>query len=119
MLEEKVRVHDEIEELNKLTNGKTIESFLRSSVNMWIGNFVNVKLKCIGGCRREVLKKFGVNTFITDNKDGTFNASVKVSDSPGFYQWLAAYGKNITIIEPEGIKQKYIQYLQETLKNYL
>lgn len=57
LLEEKVRTQDEIEELNELTNGKTIENFLRSSVNMWIGNFVSVKLKCNYGCRREILKK--------------------------------------------------------------
>ena len=54
-----------------------------------------------------------------DNGDGTFNASVKVSDSPGFYQWLAAYGKNITVLEPENVRQNYIKYLRDTLNNYL
>ena len=119
MLEENVRHADEIEELGKLTNGKTIETFLRSSVNMWMGNFTTVKLNFTAACRREVLKKFGVNTFIIANGDGTFNASVKVSDSPGFYQWLAAYGKNITVLEPENVRQNYIKYLRDTLNNYL
>ena len=68
---------------------------------------------------REILKKFGVNTFIIDNVDGSFNASVKVSDSLGFYQWLAAYGKNITVLEPENVRQNYIKYLRDTLDNYL
>ena len=119
MLEENVRRADEIEELGKLTNGKTIETFLRSSVNMWMGNFTTVKLKCTAACRREILKKFGVNTFIIDNGDGSFNASVKVSNSLGFYQWLAAYGKNITVLEPENVRQNYIKYLRDTLDNYL
>ena len=119
MLEENARRADEIEELGKLTNGKTIETFLRSSVNMWMGNFTTVKLKCTAACRREILKKFGVNTFIIDNGDGSFNASVKVSDSLGFYQWLAAYGKNITVLEPENVRQNYIKYLRDTLDNYL
>ena len=110
---------DSIEELAKLTNDKTIETFLRSSVNMWMGNFTTVKLKCTAACRREILKKFGVNTFIIDNVDGSFNASVKVSDSLGFYQWLAAYGKNITVLEPENVRQNYIKYLRDTLDNYL
>ena len=119
MLEENVRHADEIEELGELTNGKTIETFLRSSVNMWMGNFTTVKLNFTAACRREILKKFGVNTFIIANGDGTFNASVKVSDSPGFYQWLAAYGKNITVLEPENVRQNYIKYLRDTLNNYL
>ena len=119
MIEENARRADEIEELGKLINGKTIETFLRSSVNMWMDNFTTVKLKCTAACRREILKKFGVNTFIIDNGDGSFNASVKVSDSLGFYQWLAAYGKNITVLEPENVRQNYIKYLRDTLDNYL
>lgn len=115
MLEEKVRPSEEIEELS---SGNPIEKFLRSSVNMWTGNVINVKLKCNISGRREILKKFGVNTFIIDNKNGTFNASVKVSDSPGFYQWLASYGKNVIILEPESMRQKYIKYLKNILNNY-
>ena len=118
VLEESVRPMKEVEELKKIGTAYSIGDYVRESVHMWTGEVTNIKLRCKKECRHDILMKYGKNVSCRDDGEEYFIAHVKVSDNPGFYQWLAAYGSNIVIQSPDSMRQKYIQYIKETIKCY-
>lgn len=116
--EEKVRSMEEVELLNKIGSCYTISDYIRESVHMWAGETTDVKLRCSSECRHDILKKFGEKASIREDKDGYFIARIRVSESPGFYQWLASYGTHIVIQSPQSMREQYIDYLKKTLQCY-
>ena len=75
-------------------------------------------MRCDSERRHDILKKFGEKAFIQEDGEGYFIARVRVSDAPGFYQWLASYGTHIVIQSPQSMREQYINYLKNTLKCY-
>lgn len=118
VLEEPVKPMKEVEELKKIGATYSIGDYIRESVHMWSGEVTNIRLRCRKECRHDILMKYGKNVSCRDDGEGYFIAHVKVSDNPGFYQWFAAYGSNVVIQSPESMRQKYIQYLKETIQCY-
>ena len=118
IMEEKVRPMEEVELLNKIGSDYTIGDYIRESVHMWSGETTYVKLRCTSECRHDILKKFGEKASIREDGEGYFIARVKVSESLGFYQWLASYGANIVIQSPQSMREQYINYLKKTLECY-
>lgn len=115
--EEDSRPMSEINILKEIGHGKTIGDYLRQSVFMWNGEQVNVTLKGKNEFRHNLRYKFGKNVSMHDSDDG-FIAHIKVSASKGFFYWLASCGDNLTIVSPENVRQKYIEFLNGILGNY-
>lgn len=116
--EEKIRPMEEVELLNKISSSYTVGDYIRESVHMWSGETTDVKLRCDSECRHDILKKFGSKASIREDREGYFIARVKVSEAPGFYQWLASYGKHIVIQSPQSMREQYVDYLKQTLQCY-
>lgn len=117
-IDEKVRPMEEVEELRNVGKSMTIGDYLRANVNMWTGENRTVKLRCTNGCRHDLIVKFGKEILIRDDGDDHFIANINVANNEGFYQWLAAYGPNIVIENPDEMRQHYIEYLKYTLGKY-
>lgn len=115
--EEKCRPITEIKALS--INGKAvpIEEYLRSSVNLWTGELINVRLHCSDSCRLEIVKHFG-RSWISENFDGTFDISVDVTNNMGFYKFLAQMGTDVKIISPDSVRERYKEYLRSALEQY-
>ena len=43
---------------------------------------------------------------------------VTVTDNEGFYQWLASCGSNVILEAPADMRERYREYLQNTLAYY-
>ena len=46
------------------------------------------------------------------------NDYAEVTDNEGFYQWLASCGSNVILEVPEEMRERYGEYLQNTLAYY-
>lgn len=107
----------EIEELYKDGELVPVEKYLRSSVNLWTGELINVKLRCKNSSRLTMIKYFG-DTWISENKDDTFDISVDVTDNEGFYRLIAQLGTNVTILSPDSARAHFKHYLRSVLEQY-
>lgn len=115
---EPARPMKEIVELKDIGKGRTVEDFLRESVNMWEGETATVTLKGPNGCRHDIMYKFGNSAVMHDDGENGFVAHVRVADSNGFYYWLASYGRSIVIEAPDKMRKEFVDYLKESLSNY-
>ena len=97
---------------------KTIGEYIRENVNMWTGTSTMVRLRCMNGCRHDLMVKFGKDIIMTDSGPDEFVVNVNVTNNEGFYQWLAAHGPQIVLESPKDMRQHYIEYLKQTLENY-
>lgn len=107
----------EISGLNE--NGRLIpiEKYLRSSVKLWSGEIMTVKLRCENCCRLVIIKNFG-SSRISDNSDDTFDISIDVTDTKGFYKFLAQLGTCVKILSPASAKEAFSGYLHSVLQIY-
>lgn len=115
--ETKRRQITEIEGLCKDGETVPIEKYLRSSVNLWTGDLINVKLRCRNSCRLIIIKHFG-DSWICENNDDTFNISVDVTDNEGFYKLIAQLGTDVQILSPDSAREHFKEYLRSILEQY-
>ena len=60
-----------------------------------------------------VYDKFGEDTKMVRINENNCVASVKVQISPTFWGWLFQFGKQMTVLSPEGVINEYKQRLRE------
>ena len=63
-----------------------------------------------------VLDRFGRDTDIRPMNDGLFRVRVNVAVSGQFFGWLAGIGKEVRVISPESVAEKYRSWLKEILE---
>ncbi|MDO5391653.1 MAG: WYL domain-containing protein [Eubacteriales bacterium] len=118
IIDRRIRPMKEIIELKEIGVSKTIGEYIRENVNMWTGTSTMVRLRCMNGCRHDLMVKFGKDIIMTDSGPDEFVVNVNVTNNEGFYQWLAAHGPQIVLESPKDMRQHYIEYLKQTLENY-
>ena len=92
--------------------------YLRSSVNMWAGERVRVKLRCDNYLRNDIRMRFGKQVMMIDDGTEHFTVNVEVADNTGLYQWLAEQGKRVTVVSPDSVRVHYVDFLQDFLNMY-
>lgn len=95
-----------------------ITTYAKQAIHMWSGELIEVKLRCNDSIRSHIRKQFGKDVWISNEADGHFTISIKVSDSPGLYQWLAQYGATTKIISPSNVIERYLEYLKRIQAQY-
>ena len=118
VFDEPARPRSEVEELKNIGHDKSINDYLRESVNMWEGEVRDVTLRASNGCKHDVMLRFGRDIFIRDDGGEYFIAHVRVADAIGFYFWLAAHGPYVEVQSPKNIRDGFKDFLLETLENY-
>lgn len=114
----KARSKVELVEFKELGNKKTIDQYLRENINMWTGETITVKLRGDNTIRFDLLRRFGKNLQFKNITETEFVVEVDITNSPGLCQWLAAFGEHVSIIEPEEVRQEFVEYMNKCLARY-
>lgn len=114
-----VRPVSEISEFKDQGSSFSINKYLKESVHMYNGVPEALALHCSKWVRRNIQRKFGKNIVMINQPDGSFKVHVKAVASEGFYQWLAGYGRNIVIEEPERIKNEFLEFIDGIQQAYI
>ena len=60
-----------------------------------------------------VYNRFGEGTKMMRSSEDKCIATLKVQTSPVFWGWLFQFGKQMTVLSPEGVNKEYKQRLRE------
>ena len=63
-----------------------------------------------------VLDKFGEVTKMTRVDEHTIESTVQVRIAPTFWGWLFQFGTDMDIVEPDALKEEYLNKAAELLK---
>ncbi|MBQ8828390.1 MAG: WYL domain-containing protein [Clostridia bacterium] len=80
-----------------------LATYTNSHFGMFGGEMETVTLKCENSMADIILDRFGHDTMLFKNTDGTFNVNVRVHVSPIFIAWLFNFGKRVKVISPAGV----------------
>lgn len=121
---DKVKVMDSIKRKplreGFIVNGQPtdLSKYMRESLNMWVGNVIDVRLKCDNSLRNCINSKFGNHVMKIYQKDHTFVVNVKIPDTEGFYKWLASLGQKAVLLGPDDCVKQYKEFLHNMIKIY-
>ena len=77
-----------------------------------------VKLLCKNDLMKSVIDVFGSGVRTKAVGKECFLATVKVCISPTFFRWVFGWNGDVTIDEPESVKDQYVKMLREELAQY-
>jgi predicted DNA-binding transcriptional regulator YafY len=85
---------------------------------MFSGGIETVKMQFANHLVGVVLDRFGREVFINQVDDEHFAIVVKVAVSPQFLSWVFGFGKDIKIISPQTVVDRFKQQINESLNQY-
>lgn len=91
--------------------------YARNKLFMYNGEIQTVTFKCKEEVLDHMIDIFGSDLLLISNNDDTFTIKVKTSSQGALYL-AQQFMENITIIEPNSIKEEFIKNLKEVEKNY-
>ncbi len=111
---EKIELAEEVEKKTDFD----VSEYVQKVFQMFGGQTVTVKLRCLQRFANDVIDQFGDNLIITDNRKDYFEISVRVQLSPVFYSWIFKYQNGIEIISPATVREEYVKMCRETIERY-
>ncbi|WP_295092032.1 WYL domain-containing protein [Ruminococcus sp.] len=110
---------ESVEVLEELSEPKpkdfNVADYMKSSFSMFSGEAEDVKLRFDNSLINTVLDRFGNEITVIPDGDNHFTVRVKVKAEPPFFAWLFQFGSKVRIVEPIGLKEKYMERLNEVL----
>jgi len=88
----------------------SVSEFTEQAFKMYGGEPVKVTLEFDRQLIGPVYDKFGEDTKIVPTNHNTFISTVSIQISPTFWGWLFQFGKHMTVIEPQEIKNEFLMY---------
>ena len=84
---------------------------------MYDGTRSIVKLKCDNSLMKTIVDRFGedVETHLLDDK--SFMVTAEIAVGPPFFSWVFNYCGKIQIIEPQSVKEEYLNRVKEAYNN--
>lgn len=110
LLEEKRKGRDKFGEID-------MGQFAKRTFGMFGGEECELKLLCKNDMAGVILDRFGRDIPMYAQDEETFVCYVKVRVSAQFFGWLTGIGKNVRILEPPEVKEKYQNHLNQILEN--
>lgn len=107
-----VEVIDEAISEKALTLREDIDSYTEQAFKMYGGQLVDVVLEFDDKLIGVIYDKFGEDTKMIRAGDKCIS-TVKVQISPVFWGWLFQFGRQMTVLSPEGVINEYKQRLHE------
>lgn len=92
-------------------------AYARNKLFMYNGEIMTVTYRCRMPVLDHMIDIFGSNLTVIPDTDDTFFIRVKISKQGALYL-AQQYMENITIIEPEELKEKFLESLKETQRRY-
>lgn len=94
-----------------------IEEYVRSSLYHYGGKKIKLTLQVADYMVDDVIDYFGTELHFKNDGD-KYQVTVNVMNGEGLYYWLLQYGRNIKIISPDSVREKFLEKVREILKLY-
>ena len=95
-----------------------MERYVRERVYPFPGEAVQAVLRCEADLVSDVLDRFGMETQLRDNGDGTFDAMV-FTGAAGLKFWALQYVAVCQVLEPEWLRREIGEALRSGWENYI
>ncbi len=92
--------------------------YSKKTFGMYGGKEETVHLRCHNKLAGIMIDRFGQDVTLQRVDDTYFEMRVKVYASPLFLTWLMNFGKDVTIVSPENVRQDFVALAKEALKPY-
>ena len=100
-----------------LPAGSSLERYVRERVYPFPGEPIRSVLRCEGDLLSDVLDRFGMETQLRDNGNGTFDAVV-FTGAAGLKFWALQYVGGCQVLEPLWLRQEIGDSLRMGWNNY-
>ena len=100
-----------------LPQGLDLSRYVRERVYQISGKSIQAVLRCENSLLSDVLDRFGLDTMLHDNGDGTFDAVV-TGEPEGLKFWSVQYLERCEIRKPQRLRQELAQTLREGWELY-
>ena len=84
---------------------------------MYSGHTVDITLETTPEMMNQLVDAFGDNFTVTSEKDGLLYAFLHVNEQAMCY-WILQHGTEVKVLQPESLKQKVINAIQQMLTQY-
>lgn len=109
---EAVRITDE--PARPIDREFNLPEYVRTHLSMFSGEETEVKLRCHSSIVNAVFDRFGMDVRIIPEEDEEhFAVFTKVVAEQPFFAWLFQFGGKATVLEPEPVRQRYIEMIDE------
>ncbi|MGN0813171.1 MAG: helix-turn-helix transcriptional regulator [Candidatus Coproplasma sp.] len=89
-----------------------------TAFGMWNNEIKNVKLLVHNKYIEEMYDKFGRDIYVSPYDREHFILTEKISVSDVFFGWVASFGTNVKILEPQDVKEQFIEKMKAIYENY-
>ena len=103
---------DEVAERNEITEAFDPGRVTREMFSMYHGDSRIITLQCDASLATVVVDRFGEDVHMSQNADGSFDATAEVMVSPTFYGWIFGLGGRAQITAPEDVKAEYLSLVK-------
>lgn len=100
-----------------LPAGSSLERYVRERVYPFPGEPIRSVLRCEGDLLSDVLDRFGMETQLRDNGDGTIDAVV-FTGADGLKFWALQYVSGCQVLEPYWLRREIGETLRTGWENY-
>ena len=97
----------------------SIKEFSKTLFSMYIGETVQVDLRCDNGLMKTTVDKFGEDVLTLAYDMTSFRIITDVEVSPTFFRWIFGFCGKIQIIGPQYVKDQYVEMLKKELNNQI
>lgn len=95
-----------------------LAEYVTTHLSMFSGEETEVKLRCHSSIVNAVFDRFGMDVRIIPEEDEEhFAVFTKVVVQQPFFAWLFQFGGKATVVEPQAVRQKYIEMLDNVKNN--
>ena len=105
-------------ELPKEYRNFDISKYSAGIFNMFSGTQTRVSVLFPEKLASVVIDQFGMDVSMLKVDEHTFKASFKIDVSPQFFGWVLSMGNDVRIEGPEEVKEEYVSFLKNNLKQY-
>lgn len=109
---EKVETVDEYIEDIKFN----VNEYMQQTFSMFTTEKTNVVLKCHKSLIDEIYTRFDNNALVVEAADDYYLCNINISPSQIFFGWLFSYSGKIIIVEPQNIKDEFVQMCKKMIE---
>ena len=111
-------VIDEKREGGELLSHIDTALYSKQTFGMYDGREETVKLRCHNSLANVMMDRFGDHTGFFKADNDHFDIIVKVTVSPVFLSWVATFGSDIKIMEPDWVIDEYLALMGRATGQY-
>lgn len=107
-----------ISEVSEYKNYIDFDEYHRSVFGMFGGESQTVRIRFRDELATAVFDRFGLDTIVTDIRDGWFTVSVSVRASQGFLSWLTIFGDKAQVLSPDCLRRDMTALIESLHRLY-